>query len=45
MKITGQLEAIRILNSGNPLIFQTDTLPAIGCKPEYSDMIYKVKKR
>jgi len=45
MKIISQIEAIKKLNNGKPLIFQTDTLPAIGCKPEYSDLIYKIKKR
>ena len=45
MKITTQIEAIEKLKIGKPIIFQTDTLPAIGCMPQYSEIIYKVKKR
>ena len=45
MKIISQIEAIEKLEIGRPVIFQTDTLPAIGCIPKYSEMIYKVKKR
>jgi len=45
MKIVSQIEAIQILKVGKPIIFQTDTLPAIGCIPKYSEVIYKVKKR
>jgi len=45
MKIISQIEALEKLKIGKPLIFQTDTLPAIGCMPKYSEMIYKVKKR
>ena len=45
MKIISQIEAVENLKIGKPIIFQTDTLPAIGCMPIYSDMIYKVKKR
>ncbi len=45
MKIINRIEAIHKLNNGKPLIFQTDTLPAIGCKPEYSEIIYKIKRR
>ena len=45
MKIISQFEALEKLKIGKPLIFQTDTLPAIGCIPKYSEMIYKVKKR
>ena len=45
MKIINQIEALEKLEIGEPIIFQTDTLPAIGCKPEYSEVIYKVKKR
>ena len=37
--------AINTLNSGLPIIFPTDTLPAIGCLPEFSNVIYKFKKR
>ena len=28
-----------------PIIFQTDTVPAIGCLPKFSETIYKIKKR
>jgi len=45
MNIISQIEAFEKLMKGKPIIFQTDTLPAIGCMPKYSDMIYKVKKR
>ena len=45
MKIVSQIEALQKLKVGKPIIFQTDTLPAIGCIPKYSEMIYKVKKR
>tara|TARA_Y100001933_G_C18971017_1_gene552553 strand:+ start:1204 stop:1782 length:579 start_codon:yes stop_codon:yes gene_type:complete len=45
MKVVGVDEAITLLKKGLPIIFQTDTLPAIGCLPEYSEIIYEVKKR
>tara|TARA_Y100000589_G_scaffold302910_1_gene314827 strand:- start:30 stop:566 length:537 start_codon:yes stop_codon:yes gene_type:complete len=45
MKIISQIEAFQKLKIGQPIIFQTDTLPAIGCMPKYSQMIYKLKKR
>ena len=45
MKIINQNEALEQLKSGKPIIFQTDTLPAIGCMPKNSEIIYKVKKR
>ena len=45
MKIINQLEALEKLKTGKPIIFQTDTLPAIACMPEYSNIIYKIKKR
>tara|TARA_B100000212_G_scaffold326491_1_gene289034 strand:+ start:50 stop:643 length:594 start_codon:yes stop_codon:yes gene_type:complete len=45
MKIINQFEALEKLKIGKPIIFQTDTLPAIGCMPEHSEIIYKVKKR
>ena len=45
MKIISQFEALEKLKIGEPIIFQTDTLPAIGCMPIYSEMIYKIKKR
>ena len=45
MKVLNQKEAIRLLKNGSPLGFQTDTVPAIGCIPAHSEIIYKVKKR
>ena len=45
MKIIRQIEALEKLKIGKPIIFQTDTLPAIGCMPKDSEIIYKVKKR
>ena len=37
--------ALETLKTGLPIIFPTDTLPAIGCLPEFSNVIYKLKKR
>ena len=37
--------AFRTLKSGLPIIFPTDTLPAIGCLPKFSNIIYEFKKR
>ena len=37
--------ALKTLKSGLPIIFPTDTLPAIGCLPEFSRIIYEFKKR
>ena len=37
--------ALKTLKSGFPIIFPTDTLPAIGCLPKFSNAIYKFKKR
>ena len=37
--------AWRTLKSGLPIIFPTDTLPAIGCLPKFSNIIYDFKKR
>ncbi len=45
MNIIKQNLAIEKINHGYPIIFQTDTLPAIGCLPSYSEIIYKTKKR
>ena len=45
MNVIDQKSALDKLNSGMPVIFQTDTLPAIGCLPEFSDRIYEIKKR
>jgi len=45
MKIITKIQALEKLKIGKPIIFQTDTLPAIACMPEYSEIIYKIKKR
>ena len=45
MKIINQVEAFEKLKIGEAIVFQTDTLPAIGCIPKYSEIIYKLKKR
>jgi len=37
--------AFKTLKSGLPIIFPTDTLPAIGCLPKFSNIIYEYKKR
>ena len=37
--------ALKTLKSGLPIIFPTDTLPAIGCLPKFSNTIYEFKKR
>ena len=37
--------AWRTLKGGLPIIFPTDTLPAIGCLPKFSNIIYEFKKR
>ena len=45
MNLVDCKSALKILKSGLPLIFPTDTLPAIGCLPKFSNVIYKFKKR
>ena len=45
MNLINCQSAFRILESGLPVIFQTDTLPAIGCLPKFAKIIYKFKKR
>ncbi len=45
MKVINKKSALLKLKSGLPIIFQTDTLPAIGCLPEFSQIIYDIKKR
>ena len=45
MNVIDQKLALEKLYSGFPIVFQTDTLPAIGCLPKFSEMIYKIKKR
>jgi L-threonylcarbamoyladenylate synthase len=37
--------ALETLKNGLPIIFPTDTLPAIGCLPKFSKIIYEFKKR
>ena len=45
MNVIDHKSALKKLKSGLPLIFQTDTLPAIGCLPKFFEIIYKIKKR
>ena len=45
MNIVDYKIALKTLKSGLPIIFPTDTLPAIGCLPKFSNAIYKFKKR
>ena len=45
MKIVNKKKALEKLQAGFPIIFQTDTLPAIGCLPKFSKKIYEIKKR
>ena len=45
MNLINFQSALKTLNSGLPVIFQTDTLPAIGCLPKFSQIIYDFKKR
>ena len=45
MNVINQKLALEKLNDGLAVIFQTDTLPAIGCLPKFSEIIYKKKKR
>ena len=45
MKVISKEIAVLTLKSGQPIIFQTDTLPAIGCLPKFSKIIYEIKKR
>ena len=45
MNVIDQNLALEKLKSGLPIIFQTDTLPAIGCLPKFSKIIYEIKKR
>ena len=45
MNLVDLQSALKTLKSGLPIIFQTDTLPAIGCLPKFSNIIYKLKKR
>ena len=45
MNLVDCKSALKTLKSGLPIIFPTDTLPAIGCLPKFSNIIYKFKKR
>ena len=45
MKLINCQSALKTLQSGLPIIFPTDTLPAIGCLPKFSKIIYEFKKR
>ena len=45
MNIINQGTALAKLNSGLPIIFPTDTVPAIGCLPKFSEVIHEIKKR
>ena len=45
MNLVDYKSALKILKSGLPLIFPTDTLPAIGCLPKFSEIIFEFKKR
>ena len=45
MNLINCKSALKTLRSGLPIIFPTDTLPAIGCLPKFSEIIYKFKKR
>jgi len=45
MNIVNYKTALKTLKSGLPIIFPTDTLPAIGCLPKFSSIIYDFKKR
>ena len=45
MNLVNYKSALKTLESGLPVIFQTDTLPAIGCLPKFSNIIYEFKKR
>ena len=45
MNLVDRESALKTLKSGLPIIFPTDTLPAIGCLPKFPNIIYKFKKR
>ena len=45
MNLVDYKSALKTLESGLPIIFPTDTLPAIGCLPKFSNVIYEFKKR
>ncbi len=45
MNLINIKSALYTLQNGLPIIFPTDTLPAIGCLPNFSKIIYEYKKR
>ena len=45
MNLVNFKSALHTLKRGLPIIFPTDTLPAIGCLPKFSKIIYEYKKR
>ena len=45
MNLINCKSALKTLKRGLPIIFPTDTLPAIGCLPKFSNIIYDSKKR
>ena len=45
MNLTNYKSALKTLKNGLPIIFPTDTLPAIGCLPKFKEVIYEFKKR
>ena len=45
MNLVDGESAFKTLKKGLPIIFPTDTLPAIACLPKFSNIIYKFKKR
>ena len=45
MNVINEKLAFAKLKVGLPIIFQTDTLPAIACLPKFSNIIYETKKR
>ena len=45
MNIISEESAFTKIKNGCPIIFHTDTLPAIGCMPKFSKIIYQEKKR
>ena len=45
MNLVDCKSALKTLKSGLPIIFPPDTLPAIGCLPKFSNIIYEFKKR
>ena len=45
MNLINCKSALKKLKNGLPIIFPTDTLPAIGCLPKFAKIIYKFKKR